>query len=364
MHKNPIKFRFITGAHSSSLKSISIEFQKVLRFLQKHFERYCRVSSSHSGINNYFSISNSEGVINSMRSVSNPNTKIFCADFSSLFTNLPHDIVRENIWMLMDILFKNSGKENVVVNSFSVRYDSGDSLKGRLYSKDDLKYILDFILKESFALYSGTIYRQEKGIPQGNNASPQIADLTLAMMEYRYITKHIKNNHPLSHCLRRTFRYIDDLLHVSTKTELFIETTKEMYHSSLTLERTNEENKETAFLDMLITPQAQGSLRLSLYNKTDDYSFEVIRYPHKKSCIPSKIGLNTFHGELLRIYRNCTHFQEFKVRVRALISRFAEIGYSKTEISSQFLKSVSRNPGFTLKYCMSRNQLCDEILVK
>ena len=43
-------------------------------------------------------------------------------------------------------------------------------------------------------MYSGVVYRQEKGIPQGNNASPQIADLTLAMMEYRYISKYIKGS--------------------------------------------------------------------------------------------------------------------------------------------------------------------------
>ena len=50
----------------------------------------------------------------------------------------------------------------------------------------------------------------------------------------------------------------------STETDLIIQATREMYHPSLTLERTNTEEGETAFLDMLITPQPQGSLSLSL----------------------------------------------------------------------------------------------------
>lgn len=362
MHKNPVKFRFITGAYNSSLKAISKEFQRILRFLQTHFMRYCHMSSGHTGINNYFSITNTEKVINSLRSVNSSNTSIFCADFSSLFTNLPHDVVRENMWMLMDILFKNSGKDYVAVNNYTVKYDSGGCLKGRLYSKDDLKYILDFILKESFAVYCGKIYKQDRGIPQGNNASPQIADLTLAMMEYRYVSQKVKIQHPLSHSLGRTFRYIDDLLHVSSRADKFVEATSDMYHSSLTLERTNRDAGDTAFLDLLIRPQQDGTLNLSLYNKTDDYNFEVIRYPHRDSCIPRRIGLNTLHGEILRIYRNCSRYSEFQERVRALLVHFTRIGYTKLEISEQFMRTVSKNPNVALRYGTSKYKICVEVL--
>ncbi|GMR34550.1 hypothetical protein PMAYCL1PPCAC_04745, partial [Pristionchus mayeri] len=128
MHKNPIKFRFITGAHDSTLKPLSIELQKILKFLHIH----------------------------------NPNSKIFCADFSSLFTNLHHDVVREKLYYLIDLLFKNAGSEYLVVQGNCIRYDrNNSSSSGRSYHKVDIKGIIDFILKNSYAYYGEHLYQQK-----------------------------------------------------------------------------------------------------------------------------------------------------------------------------------------------------------
>ncbi|GMT20376.1 hypothetical protein PFISCL1PPCAC_11673, partial [Pristionchus fissidentatus] len=127
MHKNPIKFRFITGAYNSTLKPLSMELQKILKFLH----------------------------------VSNSKSDIFCADFSSLFTNLPLNVVKEKLYFLFDILFKNAGSEYMVVHGMKVRYDrNNSSTSGRSYHKNDLKNIVDFILRNSYAFYGGELYKQ------------------------------------------------------------------------------------------------------------------------------------------------------------------------------------------------------------
>ncbi|GMR62796.1 hypothetical protein PMAYCL1PPCAC_32991, partial [Pristionchus mayeri] len=249
---------FITGAHDSTLKPLSIELQKILNI------------TSHDKINIFFSIQNTFKVVQQLSTVHNPNSKIFCADFSSLFTNLPHDVVREKLYFLIDTLFDRNNA----------------STTGRSYHKVDVKGIIDFILKNSFAYYGGQLYQQHKGIPQGNNASPQIADLTLAIMEYQYIRNNVKAGHTLAFSLNRTFRYIDDLFHISEKRSEFMRITTEMYHQSLTLEQTNSGPRESAFLDLSMIVKNNGKVQTSLYNKTDDYSFSVVRYPHYQSNIP------------------------------------------------------------------------------
>ncbi|GMT06598.1 hypothetical protein PENTCL1PPCAC_28772 [Pristionchus entomophagus] len=98
MHKTPIKFRFISGAHDSTLKPLSVELQTILRFLHGHFRRYCNNITSHDKINRFFSIQNTFKVVQQLSTVNNPDCKIFCADFSSLFTNLPHDVVKEKLF--------------------------------------------------------------------------------------------------------------------------------------------------------------------------------------------------------------------------------------------------------------------------
>ena len=221
--------------------------------------------------------------------------------------------------------------------------------------------MIEFILDNSYATYGGQLYKQNKGIPQGNNASPQIADLTLSYMEYEYISTKIKAGHPLSHHLTRTFRYIDDLLHVSSKTDEFIRATAEMYHSSLTLERTNAQWEKAAFLDLNLEIQ-HGKITSSLYNKTDDYTFKVIRYPQFASNIPLRIGLNTFHGEIVRIHRVCSASNHFIARVRQLIANFVENGYDKNLIIGKMLKTLSRNPFISLKYSITNGQLAAEIV--
>uniref|UniRef100_A0A8R1UTH5 Reverse transcriptase domain-containing protein n=1 Tax=Pristionchus pacificus TaxID=54126 RepID=A0A8R1UTH5_PRIPA len=336
MHKNPIKFRFITGAHDSTLKPLSIELQKILRFLH---------------------------VVQQLNTVQNKRSEIFCADFSSLFTNLPHNVVKEKLYYLIDLMFKNAGSEYIMVQGTNVRYDrNNSSTSGRSYHKNDLKGIIEFILRNSFAYYGGNLYQQQKGIPQGNNASPQIADLTLAVMEYQYISNNIRSGHPLSFSLNRTFRYIDDLFHISDKKDEFVRITTDMYHHSLTLEQTNTDPKD--ILDMSIKVTITGTVQTSLYNKTDDYSFSVVRYPHYESNIPISMGLNTLHGEIIRIFRNCSLFEHFLERTRQLARYFLQIQYPKEILCSRLYSTLNKTPAISLKYAVYNNDICMHIIEK
>ncbi|KAF8374323.1 hypothetical protein PRIPAC_80752 [Pristionchus pacificus] len=365
MHKNPIKFRFITGAHDSTLKPLSVELQRILRFLHGHFRRYCNNITSHDKINRFFSIQNTFRVVQQLSTIQNKNSKIFCADFSSLFTNLPHDVVKEKIYYLFDLMFKNAGSDYIVVQGTNVKYDRNNSnTSGRSYHKNDLKGIVDFILRNSFAYYGGKLYQQRRGIPQGNNASPQIADLTLAVMEYQYIRNNIRIGHTLSFSLNRTFRYIDDLFHISDKTDEFMRITTDMYHHSLTLEQTNTSPKESAFLDMSVTVTNTGKVQTSLYNKTDDYSFSVVRYPHYESNIPISMGLNTLHGEIIRIFRNCSLFEHFLERTRQVAHYFLQIQYPKEIVYSRLYSTLNRTPAISLKYAVCNNDICMRIIEK
>ena len=361
MHKNPVKARFITGAQNSSLKPISLELQKILQFLKEHFRRYCTQITERTGVTHYFSISNTEQVVQKLRSAHGVSNKLFCADFASLFTNLPHDVVIDNLYGLIDMMFKNSNMEYVVTSGSHVRYSKQDTGKIHCYHKNDVKFILKTILDNSFAMYAGTVYKQNRGIPQGNNASPQIADLTLSFMEFRFVKEKVNRNHALAFSLSRTFRYIDDLLHCSSNAADFVNITSAMYHSSLTLEQTNNTDKKSAFLDLDIECTRDG-VTTSLYNKTDDYSFSVVRYPHFSSCIPRRIGLNTLHGEFLRIYRNCSKSQHFYIRSRALTDYFFSVGYPRTLINSRIIRTIKMNPSIALKYGISDGALCASIL--
>ena len=137
MHKNPIKFRFITGAKNSTLKPLTIILQRILSHFRKHFSNYCNVIKQRTGVKHFWSIDNSMKVFNDSLVVDN-DTQVFSADFTSLFTNLPHQIVKENIRKLVTLCMR--GYNYVRVNQDKVSYATTDTGKGNYFKKEDIFY--------------------------------------------------------------------------------------------------------------------------------------------------------------------------------------------------------------------------------
>ena len=161
--------------------------------------------------------------------------------------------------------------------------------------------------------------------------------------------------------MKNTFRYIDDILHVSSQPNEFEKITKEMYHNSLTLEQTNSSEYTTTFLDLDLKSH-QSNITIQLYNKTDDYNFTIIRYPHYHSTVPLRIGLNTLHGEMIRNYRNCTEYCDFITRMATLINTYKKNQYPLEIIATRLLRTIGMNPSIPLKYKVNNSSLYVKIL--
>ncbi|VDN27143.1 unnamed protein product [Gongylonema pulchrum] len=58
------------------------------------------------------------------------------------------------------------------------------------YTKDEVKAMLRTILEETYVRLSGYIFKQIQSGPMGGNASPDIADLTLSVIQYLFLRKN------------------------------------------------------------------------------------------------------------------------------------------------------------------------------
>ena len=58
-HKNPYKFRFISGASHCTTKPLAVELSLVLKLIKNHFKNYCNKIHKNSGLHMYWSIENS-----------------------------------------------------------------------------------------------------------------------------------------------------------------------------------------------------------------------------------------------------------------------------------------------------------------
>ncbi|VDN30518.1 unnamed protein product [Gongylonema pulchrum] len=105
--------------------------------------------------------------------------------------------------------------------------------------------MLRIILEETYVRFSGYIFKQIQGVPMDGNASPDIADLTLSVMEYRFLRKNLGFHFHL-------FRYIDDILVVNCAN--FAEIASNIYGPNLQL-NTTYSGQHACFLDLQILCQ-------------------------------------------------------------------------------------------------------------
>ena len=84
------------------------------------------------------------------------------------------------------------------------------------------------------------------------------------------------------------------------------------------MERSGNDNKNVNYLDLNIQIK-EGSLEVTLHNKTDDVNFSVVTLTFPHSNIPEEVGYNVFYSQVLRYGTICTHFTEFKFYVTKIL---------------------------------------------
>ena len=124
-----------------------------------------------------------------------PNLK-FCADlyqasslstydFSTLYTTLPHNLIKEKLLDLIERTFyKKEGELYLACNDKNAFFTSKDHHKGyQLWSCQNVCDALSFLLDNIYIRFGTKLYRQIVGIPMGTNCVPLVADLFLFCYE-------------------------------------------------------------------------------------------------------------------------------------------------------------------------------------
>jgi hypothetical protein len=360
MHKTPIKMRFISGAHNSSIKDISITLHNILSHFRNHFYNYCNIIRNRTKINKFWSINNTQSLTKFINenNFSN-NHKLYCADFASLFTNLPHSIVIKEISYILDICFKNSSGKTFIYKTGKQFNYCDHSKTSNCYDRNDILFITNYILNNSFVKFANFIFQQIRGIPQGNNASSLLADLTLAAMEFRYSTEH-PDCFNIKSCMN--FRYVDDILCISTNIDNFINNASNIYHNSLSLEKTSTNEHTTNFLDLSIK-LGNGKIHSKLYNKTDDYNFKIIKYTKADSVIPRYIHFNIISTEILRFARCCNKIEDFYNCCSNLREVFIQNGHSVLETNKMIITCLNKHTIINKKFNTNKDTIRKNIKI-
>ena len=340
MHKNPFSQRFISASNRCVLKGLSAQLTRILKALIRPIKGLCTQFKNKTRVSPWWVIDNSSTVLSDIKRLNQRRLaqSVHSFDFKNLYTKLPHGSIKQELEWVVDQAFAFSKKKNypflkVTPNSVAFR-KTNKTGKGKVLSKERLKTMISFLIDNLFLGVGEKVFRQCIGIPMGTDCAPFIANLYLFAYEYKYLnnlynTKQHKKLQQFKHC----YRYIDDLLSINNT---MINDISQIYPKELTLERTNKNDYQTDFLDLNIKINDKN-FYISIYDKTDDFNFTVVKYPHLSGNIHFKRSHGLISSLLLRT-TVCSHFTQFQKRAQLITRRLIKRGFCKQLLKKQIQK--------------------------
>ena len=134
LHKRPYKARFIANSSSCTLTELSKLLFSCLTAVKSHVIRYCENVYERSGKNFVWSIKHSGEVLNKLKSRGFRATNLSTYDFSTLYTTLSHNLIKENLINLIEWTFKSEGSPYIACNKRQAFFTSGDTKRYKLLS--------------------------------------------------------------------------------------------------------------------------------------------------------------------------------------------------------------------------------------
>ena len=110
VHKRPCTARFIASSSSCTTTEVSKLLTSCLTAIKSHVIRYCETVYGTSNKNWIWSLKNSGEVLSKMKCRGFRATRLSTYDFSTLYTTLSHNLIKDKILDLIEWTFKRALK--------------------------------------------------------------------------------------------------------------------------------------------------------------------------------------------------------------------------------------------------------------
>ena len=93
----PYKSRFVANSSACTTTKLSILLTSCFTAIKNHVIKYCTTVYERNGNNLYWSIKNSGKILNKLKSRGFLTSGLSTYDFSTLYTTLPHNLIKEKL---------------------------------------------------------------------------------------------------------------------------------------------------------------------------------------------------------------------------------------------------------------------------
>ena len=144
-----MKHRFIAGSSKCTTKELSSLLTEILTVIKTGLEKYCSIKTSHTGVNNTWILKNSTNLLSSLGHLGvHRATSIQTFDFSTLYTSIPHDLLKSRMNTIINNAFKHKNgatRYTHIKVCGNKSYFTSDPLNGdNKYTADDICKMTEF----------------------------------------------------------------------------------------------------------------------------------------------------------------------------------------------------------------------------
>ena len=215
LHKRPYKSRFIANSSACTTTELSILLTSCLTAIKNHVIKYCTTAYERNGKNLFWSIKNSGELLIKLKSRGFLASDLSTYDLSTLYTTLPHNLIKEKLTELIEQTFNREGSLCLACNDKNAFFTSEQSKRYKLLSCQKMCDALHYLLDNIFIRLGSKLYRLIVGIPMGTNCARLVADLFLFCYERDFMLSLSDiNQADIIEAFNSTSRYLDDLLNI------------------------------------------------------------------------------------------------------------------------------------------------------
>ena len=349
MHKNPIGFRTIISSKKCVTKELSKNIGKCLRLILGNLDKYCNTIAKATRVQPNWIIHNNKPITDTLAELGKCRKikSVATFDFEQLYTNLKLEDIKV---AMEDVIRIGIGYKRRFIKITNFRaFWSTSKLDKLTVSEEELTSMIDFLINNSYFILGDKIYRQKIGIPMGTDCAPFIANLFLFRHEFRYTMQLLKDgNYKDALKLTRVYRYIDDITVINDQNYLQ-ENYKNIYPTSLNLKKVNVDNRGADILDISVKIDQNFTCLTSVYDKRDDFDFDIINFPDLRSNINQKMAYNVYKEEIRRYIKICNNSESLVDKCIQLENNLLKKEYSK-RILFDNLANVINNTDMISKY--------------
>jgi hypothetical protein len=115
-----------------------------------------------------------------------------------------------------------------------------------------------------------------------------------------------------------------------------------IYPSELEIKETTYTASSASILDIYLEFDDSGQPSNNIYDKRDDFNFEIINFPNMCSNIPASPAYGVYFSQLIRYARASSNYSDFLKRHLYLRNRLLDQGYEKIRLIRSLKKFIFR----------------------